>query len=250
MASYQTFARYYDVLTKNISYKERAEYFNKIIEKFNGEKGILLDLGCGTGSLSEEFATLGYDVIGVDNSQEMLTFALEKKFSSGHNIQYLSQDMTNLDMYGTIDITISALDALNHLCSAEDVKKTFEKVSMFSNPQALFIFDVNTKYKHKNVLGNNTFVYDMDEVYCVWQNTYSEEESKVTISLDLFEHEMGTNRYYRNEEEFCEIAYDMEELDKMLTDSGFEVLAHYDYDTFNKPKKNSEKLIFVSRKVG
>lgn len=250
MAAYYKFAQYYDVLTRNISYKDRAEYFNKIIEKYNGKKNILLDLGCGTGSLSEEFSKLDYDVIGVDASQEMLTFALEKKFESGSKIQYLSQDMTNLDMYGTVDVTVSALDALNHLSGPDDVMKTFKRVAMFSNPNALFIFDVNTKYKHKYILGNNTFIYDTSEVYCVWQNTFSEADCKIKISLDLFEHEHETNRYYRSEEEFYEIAYDTEELDEMLKKSGFEILAHYDFDSFEEPDDKSEKIIFVARKAG
>lgn len=157
MTDYSRFAEYYDVLTKNICYKERAAYFNTLIERFGGKSGgILLDLACGTGSLSEEFTKLGYDVIGVDNSQEMLSVALEKKLDSDLPIQYLHQNMTKLDMFGTIDITICALDSLNHLPNLDAVKATAERVSLFTNPGGLFIFDVNTPYKHEKVLANNT----------------------------------------------------------------------------------------------
>lgn len=246
MASYSRFAQYYDQLTKNISYSKRAEYFNKIIEKFGGEKGILLDLACGTGSLSEEFSKIGFDVIGIDKSQEMLTIALEKKFTSGLPIQYLSQDMTKLDMFGTIDITISALDGLNHLSTIDDVKKTFERVSLFTSPNGLFIFDVNTTYKHKKILANNTFVYDMENVYCVWQNTYFDKDCKILINLDFFEKD--GNVYFRSQEDFCEYAFDTKTLDDALTSSGFEILDHYDYDSFNPPTAKSEKIIFVARK--
>ena len=144
MSGYSVFARYYDELTANIDYKKRGEYFHEIIKKFKQTKeNILLDLACGTGSISEVMAGLGYDVIGVDLSDEMLGMAIEKKFDSGLNIQYLCQDMRKLDMYGTIDITICALDSINHLASLDDVRKVFENVAFFSEQEGLFIFDEN-----------------------------------------------------------------------------------------------------------
>ena len=247
MISYSKFAQFYDTLTKNISYIERAKYFDTIIEKFGGTRGILLDLACGTGSLSEEFAKLGYDVIGVDNSEEMLNVALDKKFDSELPIQYLRQDMTKLDMFGTIDVTICALDSLNHLVNIEAIIKTIERVSLFAEPNGLFIFDVNTPYKHKNVLANNTFIYDTEDVYCIWQNSYYDKDNRVLINLDFFEKDKEV--YYRSEESFSEVAYPKELLDEILTNAGFEVVAHYDFDTFNEPNETSEKIIFVARKV-
>ena len=247
MSRYSKFAMYYDILTKNISYSKRAEYFNRIIEKYYGKKGILLDLACGTGSLSEEMSKLGYDVIGVDNSEEMLSIALDKKFDSELPIQYICQDMTKLDMFGTIDITICALDSLNHLPNIEAVTKTIQKVSLFCELNGLFIFDVNTQHKHKNVLANNTFVYDTDEVYCVWQNTFFEKDCRILINLDFFEKD--DDCYYRFEESFSEKAYSTELMDNILIESGFEIITHYDFDTFNKPNDSSEKIVFVARKV-
>lgn len=247
MTDYSRFAEYYDVLTKNICYKERAAYFNTLIERFGGKSGgILLDLACGTGSLSEEFTKLGYDVIGVDNSQEMLSVALEKKLDSDLPIQYLHQNMTKLDMFGTIDITICALDSLNHLPNLDAVKATAERVSLFTNPGGLFIFDVNTPYKHEKVLANNTFVYDTNEVYCVWQNTYFEENCRVEINMDFFERK--GELYSRSEENFSEVAFPTEQLDAVLEEAGFEVLAHYDLDTTNAPKKGTEKIVYLCRK--
>ncbi|MDE5992374.1 MAG: class I SAM-dependent methyltransferase, partial [Oscillospiraceae bacterium] len=194
MIGYHSFASFYDILTENISYRERAEYFDALVKKHGGRKNILLDLACGTGSLSEAFSEMGYDVIGVDSSEEMLNAALDKKFDSGHNIQYLCQDMTKLDMFGTIDVTVCALDGINHLPSFADIEKTFERVSLFCEPEGLFLFDINTPHKHKNILGNNTFVYDFDDVYCVWQNSYSEKDNCVEMSLDFFE--LGENGFY------------------------------------------------------
>lgn len=251
MASYSRFALYYDILTKNISYKDRATYFNKLIEKYSindsKDSSVLLDLACGTGSLAEQFCRQGYKVIGVDKSQEMLTMALEKKIDKGLDIQYLHQDMTKLNLYNNIDVTVCALDSLNHINDLDAVKKTFAGVYKFTKPDGIFIFDVNTKYKHKNVIGNNTFVYDAEQVYCVWQNTYVEEKSKINIHLDFFERQ--GDFYLKSEEDFSETAFDTSELESALKEVGFEVITEYDYDTMNPVKDNSEKIIFVAKKA-
>ncbi len=251
MSGYSAFSRYYDVLTENIDYRARAEYFEKIIRRFGGKKdGILLDLACGTGSLSEEMARLGYDVIGVDSSEEMLSMALDKKFESGLPIQYLCQDMTRLDMFGTIDVTICALDSLNHLESLSDIKLAIEKVSLFCEPGGLFIFDMNTPYKHKNILADKTYVYDMEEVFCVWQNEYTgDSDNRVNIYLDFFEKtEAKKELYSRSGEDFSEIAFDSQIIEDILADAGFELLAEYDYDSDGPPSENSEKIVYAAKK--
>ena len=139
---YSNFSYYYDDLTKNVNYHERASYFNKIIQKFDGNtSGTLLDLACGTGNISEEMAKLGYDVIGADISEGMLNMALDKKFESGLNIQYIKQDMRQLDLYGSIDNILCVLDSLNHLATLQDIEQTFNRVSLFTEPNGLFIFD-------------------------------------------------------------------------------------------------------------
>ncbi len=248
MSGYGNFAHYYDILTGNISYKDRAAYFDMLIKKHGGKKNLLLDLACGTGSLSEEMCRLGYDVIAVDGSEEMLNEALDKKFDSGLNIQYLCQDMTKLDMFGTIDVTICALDSLNHLPDLDAIKQTINRVSLFCEPGGLFIFDVNTPYKHKNVLGNNTFIYDMEDVYCVWQNTYTEEDNRVEMWLDFFE-KQENGSYERYDESFSEIAFDDAVIEKIVADSGMEIVGKYDYDTTEPTKADSEKIVYVVHKI-
>ena len=247
MSNYDIFSGYYDDLTLNISYSDRADYFNKLIEKHGGVKGILLDLACGTGSLSEEMSKIGYDVIGVDYSYEMLSVAMDKKIESGRNIQYICQDMMELDLYGTVDVTICALDSLNHLDSIDSIVKTVKRVKLFTNPHGLFIFDVNTPYKHKEILGNNTFVYDTDSVFCVWQNSFSEDKNnRIDISLDFFK-DTGNNLFSRKSEDFSEIAPEISEWKSILMNAGFTIEAVYDYDTFNEPKEKSEKVVFVAK---
>ena len=249
MTGYSTFARYYDNLTANIDYVKRAEYFHKIIKRYkNTEGSILLDLACGTGSISEEMAKIGYDVIGVDYSDEMLGIALDKKFDSGLNILYLCQDMRKLDLYGSMDVTICALDSINHLNSLADVKKVFENVALFSEPQGLFIFDINTLYKHRNILANNTFTYETDNVFCVWENTLVEDTDEVKMNLEFFELEEN-GLYSRTSDSFSEKAYSEESIEELLRECGFELLAKFGDDTFSPPACNSQRIVYAARCV-
>lgn len=247
MSGYNVFARYYDDLTANIDYRKRAEYFHEIIRKFKTtENNILLDLACGTGSISEEMAKLGYDVIGVDNSQEMLGIAIDKKFDSGLNIQYLCQDMRNIDMFGTIDVTICALDSINHLSCIDDVRKVFEKVSLFSEYNGLFIFDVNTLYKHRKILADNTFTYETDNVYCIWENSLNKDTNEVRMNLEFFELEEN-GLYSRSSDCFSEKAYSEETIEKLLAETDFEIIGKYGDDTFESPSETSQRIIYTAR---
>ncbi len=249
MTGYSVFARYYDSLTANIDYKKRADYFHSIIGKFKTTEGsILLDLACGTGSISEEMAKIGYDVIGVDYSDEMLGIALDKKFDSGLNIQYLCQDMRKLDLYGSMDVTICALDSINHLNNIKDVKKVFENVALFSEPDGLFIFDINTLYKHRNILANNTFTYETDKVFCVWENTLIPETDEVKMNLEFFELEEN-GLYSRSSDSFSEKAYSEDDIESLLKESGFEILGKFGDDTFLPPACDSQRIVYVARCV-
>lgn len=248
MSGYSVFARYYDQLTANIDYRRRGEYFHEIVKKFKTTKeNILLDLACGTGSISEVMADLGYDVIGVDNSEEMLGIAIEKKFDSGHNIQYLCQDMCRLDMFGTVDITICALDSINHLSSTDDVRKVFEGAAFFSELGGLLIFDVNTLYKHREILADNTFTYETDNVYCVWENTLDRTTDEVKMHLEFFEALEENGLYERSSETFSERAYSEEVIEGLLEECGFELLGKYGDDTFEPPTETTQRIVYVAR---
>jgi len=247
MASYDVFSLYYDKLTSNISYAERAAYFDKIIKQNISHTDLLLDLACGTGSLSVELNKLGYDVIGVDASSEMLSCAVQKNCDNNLNIMYLCQNMMDLDLYGTVDVTICALDSINHIIDEEQLSIVFNKISLFTNIGGLFIFDVNTEYKHRNILADNAFVFETDDVFCVWQNYYNEKTGLVSINLDFFR--KNKNYYVRTSESFYEKTYSFELLNNMLEKSGFDILAIYEGDTFDAVKANTERAVYVAKKV-
>ena len=249
MSEYSGFARFYDELTGNISYKKRAEYFDTIISQYGNKKPknecILLDLACGTGSMSFELADLGYDVMGIDSSYDMLSEAMAKNSQREKPLLFLCQKMQELDLYGTIDAVVCALDSLNHIIEPNDVAEVFRRVSLFLDKDAVFIFDVNTPYKHEKILADETFVYDCDGVYCVWQNKFEPKTCSVNISLDFFEEEDGA--YYRSSESFTERAYSHEEIMQFAENAGMELLAVFEGDTFSAPKADTQRWVYVMK---
>lgn len=246
MSRYGSFAEYYDSLTSNVDYRKTAEYVSDILNENRINKGILLDLACGTGTMSLILAQKGYDVIGVDNSPEMLGEAREKALEAGEDILFLCQDMCSIDLYGTVDCTVCLLDSLNHLESKEELLEAFKRVSLFTVPGGLFVFDVNTEYKHKYVLGDNTFVYDNDDVYCVWQNEYDDESKTVEIFLDFFQEENGL--YRRSSEYFAERAFSDSDIKNLLSEAGFTDIKAYGELRKTAPSDTEERIFYVARK--
>ena len=247
MSGYGSFAYFYDRLTENVDYRAYAEQIDRWVTQFGGRKGILLDVACGTGSLCMELARLGYDVIGTDSSEDMLNSALDKKYDSGLDIQYLRQDMRSLDMYGTIDVTVCTLDSVNHLSDETDALKAFKCVSLFAFPDGMFIFDVNTLRKHRDVLADNAFVFSLDGLFCTWQNEYDKTDSSVHIWLDFFEEDGKVWRRYS--EDFKEIYIPPERIERMLDEAGFEILGVFDGYSGEPRNDMSERAVYVCRKI-
>jgi len=241
--SYNAFACFYDELMSDVDYRGRAEYIDGIIKKYKPDAHLLVDLACGTGSMTVEFSSMGYDVIGVDMSEEMLSRAREK---SDSGILYLCQSMQELDMYGTIDAFVCTMDSLNHLESPEQILLALSRVSLFLEPDGIFVFDMNTPYKHEKVLADNSFVYETDNVFCVWRNEYA-GGGRVNISLDFFQPQ-ADGSYLRYCEDFSETAYSIEETERMLNQAGLEMVAVYDDMSSDPPRDDSLRLIFIARK--
>lgn len=246
MSGYHVFSQFYDNLTFNVDYEKRAEYLQSVLSLWGHEAGLTLDLACGTGSMTIALKERGWDIFGVDGSQDMLSIAMEKAYDRELSILFLCQQMENLDLYGTIDTCICTLDSLNHITDRDALQTAMDKVALFMNPGGMFVFDVNTVYKHRRILGNNTFVYDTDEVYCVWQNSLK-ENNVVHIELDLFEKTDGV--YTRRTEHIRERAYEIGELEQMLEKAGFETLAVYRDMTTEPLLDDSDRAVFVARIV-
>ncbi|MEG0979241.1 MAG: class I SAM-dependent methyltransferase [Oscillospiraceae bacterium] len=248
--SYCDFAEFYDILTEDIDYKSQAKYLLDLLFENGVSGGILLDLACGTASLSIPLAKAGFDVVAVDESEDMLSVARAKiDEASQGGILLLCQSMQELELYGTVDAAICMLDSLNHLDSFEDVELALSKVSLFMNPDGIFIFDVNTPYKHSQILGDNTFVIENEEVFCTWQNEYDVDENTVDMTLDFFKKCSKNNNYVRTTQYITEKAYDIDKILKLLYQIGFEIVAIYDDMSKQATDIKTERAIFVARKV-
>ena len=249
MNEYGDFAWYYDALNVEAEYEKRAGFIRSLLIENGCENGILLDLACGTGTMSLLFSEMGFDVIGVDASEEMLSIAQEKAAESGESILFLHQPMQSLDLFGTIDACVCTLDGINHLESKREVRKTFEKVSLFMNPGGVFIFDVNTPLKHEKILADNTFVYDVDPVFCVWQNSFDPEKKKTKIILDIFElDDESDESYIRTRETFTETAFELESLKTLLEEAGFSVVGIFNEFEKTPLEKGAQRALFIARK--
>ncbi len=255
--NYSDWSNYYDRLTQNISYHSLSKNLDRLIKQHVSLKdnNILLDLGCGTGSLLFLLEDMGYDVIGVDNSYSMLSIALSKKQARNSSAALLCQEMDELDLFGTIKVAVSTLDSLNHITDIKLLDDTFKRVSLFLEHGGVFIFDVNTVYKHESILSGSTFVYDYDDLYCVWQNSKSDNEHIVTIDLDIFSLDEQSGMFDRFEEQFCERAYTKDEIEKSVIAAGLSIVEVFDGDFIFeeggmpiKPHEHSQRLLYIVSK--
>ncbi len=244
---YSIFADFYDELMYDVDYKKRTAYLMRLFKKYGKAPTLLLDVACGTGGFSNEFAKLGVEVIGTDISEEMLGIARENSADMGQEVLYLCQAAEELDLYGTVDGAVCCLDSLNHITDYKTLCKAFQKISLFLEKDCLFIFDVNTEYKHREILGDNVFVMDREQVYCVWANEYNPKKNTVNVMLDFFVKE-GDN-YSRFSEEFYERAYTIDELTAALEKAGLEIVGIFDDMTEKPLKDDSQRAIYVTKKV-
>lgn len=247
MAYFEAFASVYDIFTEGVNYKTRADYILSLLNRKGINEGTLLDLACGTGTLTVEFCKKGFEVIAVDLSEDMLLSAREKLASFGDKALILCQDMCELDLFGTVNCAVCSLDSINHLDNIKEVKTAFEKVSLFMEPGGVFVFDVNTLYKHSDVLADNTFVYECADAFLVWQNSLQEDGRSVDIMLDIFtENENGL--YERESEDFTETAYSEDEIKEALLQAGFTDIEVFDDLSFDKPSETSQRVYFTAKK--
>lgn len=297
MEAYTDFAQVYDELMDETPYEEWCDFLEMLLGKYGfskndtnvknvtnksgktvdestadtasecvaknlaQERNTILDLGCGTGTLTELFARRGYDMIGIDNAQEMLQIAMEKRERSGLDILYLMQDMREFELYGTVGAVISVCDSLNYLLEEADIIKTFRQVNNYLYPQGLFIFDFNTVYKYAEVIGDTTIAENREDCSFIWENYYHEEQEINEYDLTVFVAE-GRNeseadesaagqtaeRFQRFQEVHYQRGYCLEQMKALLLQAGLEFLEAIDADTHGEVTGESERIYVVARK--
>lgn len=286
MEAYTDFARVYDTFMDDTPYGEWCDYLVELLEKHGrdthpeassdaGASGItgeycdtnvidvtnatrsnlmqerntILDLGCGTGTLTELFAVRGYDVIGIDNSQEMLQIAMDKRSRSGLDILYLMQDMRSFELYGAVGAVISVCDCVNYLLEEEDVVQTFRLVNNYLLPEGIFIFDFNTVYKYEVVIGNVTIAENRDRCSFIWDNYYHDAEQVNEYDLTVFVQEDETADIYRRfQETHYQRGYCLEQMQDYLKKAGLAFVEAVDADTHGAVTDTSERIYVVARK--
>ncbi len=249
MEAYTAFAEVYDAFMDNIPYEKLADYVHGLLEEYGIKDGLVLELGCGTGSLTELLAVMGYDMIGVDSSGDMLGTAMEKRERSGLDILYLLQDMREFELYGTVRAVVSVCDSMNYITEYEDLTQVFRLVNNYLDPGGMFIFDLNTEYKYRQVLGSQTIAESREDCGFIWENEYDEETKLNEYDLTLFVREEG-ELFRRYEETHVQRAYSVEEIKAALLEAGMEFVAVYDAFTRDGAEDRSQRIYVIAREQG
>lgn len=240
---YNDFAYVYDELIReDIEYEKVCDFLENVFTINDKNPNLVCDLACGTGNITIPMSRRGYDMIGVDVSPEMLDVARSKN-NSGKDILYLCQDMRKLDLYGTCDAFLCMTDGFNYITSMEALKKIFNRIrTCFIEPDGIFIFDLSSVYKLKNVLGGNIFIYDKDDMFYTWENSYKEPFCKMELNFFKKDGEV----YTRFVESQIQRAYTKKQIENLLIESGFSKVDVYGGYTFNTPENSENRLVFVA----
>ncbi len=245
---YNDFAEIYDGFMDNVPYDAWCEQTTAILHTYGISSGIVTDLGCGTGAMTERMASKGYDMIGVDSSGEMLTEALRKRDMSGHDILYLCQDMRELELYGTCAAVISRCDSLNYITVYDDLVKVFKLVNNYLDPRGLFIFDMKSEFMYKNILGDNTFSRSNEDAAYIWENNYDAERKLNEYELTMF---IRTGELFKRVEEIhTQRAYTPDEIKRAASEAGLRWLGIWDADSEEDIAEDTARYLVVLRENG
>lgn len=245
---YNDFAEVYDRL-QDADYERFVDFYEQIFDKLGLKPELVLDMACGTGNITIPMAKRGYDMIGLDMSVEMLNIARDKAYEEGSDILFLCQNMCEMELFGTVDAIVCALDGVNYITDYEDLKHLFKLVQNYLNPGGTFIFDINSVHKLKNILGNNTFVNDEQGIFYVWQSEFSEETQICDFGLTFFE-EQEDGSYERFDEFQQERAYTVDEICRAVKAADLDVTGVYKAFEFATADDSDERIFFaVSKKM-
>ena len=253
MEQYTDFASVYDEFMDETPYEQWCENVLHVLKEFSIEDGLILELGCGTGSMTELLAAKGYDMIGVDYSEDMLNIAQNKKIASGHDILYLNQDMREFELYGTVRAVISICDSVNYLLEDEDLITCFKLVNNYLDPKGIFFFDFNTDYKYETVIGDSVIAENRDDCSFIWENFYDVEEKINEYDLTIFvkeETRNGEDMFRRFQETHLQRGYTLAEMKRFLESAGMEFIRAMDADTLGEVTETSERIYCIARENG
>ena len=268
MEAYSSFAQVYDMFMDDVPYEEWSRYIISLLEEYGIKDGLVLDLGCGTGKITRLLSDAGFDMIGVDNSEEMLEIAREcqddvdnaqEEETAGASgsffqadkkeILYLLQDMREFELYGTVRAIVSICDSMNYILEEEELLQVFRLVNNYLDPKGIFIFDLNTIYKYKEMLGETTISENREEGSFIWENYYDEAEQINEYDLTLFIREKD-DLYRKYEETHFQRGYELEMIQKLLKEAGMEFLVAYDAFTREPVREDSERIYVIARESG
>ena len=249
MEAYHAFAAVYDRLMEEIPYEDWCGYVTGLLAELGIQDGLLLELGCGTGTMTELFAARGFDMIGVDNSEEMLAQAMEKEAADPHGILYLLQDMREFELYGTVAAAVSLCDTMNYLTEYEDLVQVLKLVNNYLDPGGVFIFDLKTAHYFSSVVGDQVFAEADEEVSYIWQNYYEEETARNQYELTLFLKE-ADGRYRRFDEVHEQRAWSEAEVRQAVEDAGMIWVAVYGDGTREAASEETERMYVIVREQG
>ena len=247
MKSYQSLADSYDALMADAEHRRRAAFLMRAFRKSKPAVHTVLDLACGTGSLTRLLAQRGYEMIGADLSEEMLAQAAEKCRGVGDPEPiFLHQAMEDLDLYGTIDACVCCLDSVNYVTRSGKLARAFQRVHTFLMPGGLFLFDINTPDKLRGLDGQ-MFLDETEDAYCVWRAEYSPRRRVCTYGMDIFQRMEG-DLWQRREELHEEYAYEPDELEALLRLAGFRQIKQYGELRMRAPREGEGRIFFAARK--
>lgn len=244
---YDLLAPFYDMINSDVDYSKWADFIEKIVEKEMLTKPeLVLDLGCGTGSMTIELANRGYDMTGVDYSPEMLDIARTRAEKYKKDILLLCQDMCSFELYGTVDLVVCCLDGINHLTKRKDLDSCFNLVHNYLVPDGLFIFDINGKHKFETIYSDNTYAMEEGSAVCIWQNYYDKKTKLCDFYITLF-NRCEDGRYERFDETQSERMYCLKYVKSSLEKANLEFLGAYSDFDFNEGNDNSERIYIVAK---
>ena len=248
MEAYSQLAQCYDLFMDNVPYEDWLDFVNKIFAKYNIPKGLVLDLGCGTGTFTEMLSAEGYDMIGVDMSYDMLYQAMEKRDASGHDILYLCQDMREFELYGTVGAIVSICDSINYIIDDNDVINTFKLVNNYLDPKGIFVFDFNTVYKYKEVIGDSVIAENRDDFSFIWENYYDDDTHVNEYDLTIFS--LEGELYRKSVETHLQRGYTVEEMCGFAREAGLITCDIIDADTGKEVTDCTQRVQMVLMEQG